>query len=113
MTNILLGGIMAKRIDSTPYDYINRLSTKDTKTGCWNWCHLQKGRATGAYYYWPKFYKVNRPYQVSYIIYKGDYDRKLSISHICNNPACVNPEHLVAETHKENLSRMHTNKKNK
>lgn len=103
-----------RRIGKDPKDFISKMSIIDKYTNCWNWKQVNKNRAQGAYYYWMKLYKFNRPYQLSYFIYKGNYDKSyLCISHICHNPACVNPDHLIAETQKENCNRRYENPKDR
>lgn len=44
-------------------------------------------------------------HRFSYIIHKGEIPPKLVIDHLCRNTLCVNPDHLEAVTHKENLLR--------
>lgn len=39
-----------------------------------------------------------------YQIHKGEIPLKMSIMHACDNPACINPEHLVLGSHKENMT---------
>jgi len=43
-------------------------------------------------------------HKVAYLMLVGDYDQsKLELMHTCDNPACVNPEHIIPATHKENM----------
>jgi hypothetical protein len=40
-----------------------------------------------------------------YEMINGPVDESLDIDHLCRNPRCINPEHLEAVTHSENLRR--------
>ncbi len=45
-------------------------------------------------------------HRVSFFHFNGELPGPgLEVSHLCNDPLCVNPDHLVAETHVENLAR--------
>ncbi len=45
-------------------------------------------------------------HRASYQVYKGDIPDGLVIMHSCDNPSCVNPDHLTAGTQKQNIHDM-------
>ena len=79
--------------------------TRKTESGCWEWLG-QTG--THGYACIKHNGKKQKAATVSYEFYKGPVPKGLEVSHICpggGNILCVNPDHLVAETHSENLKR--------
>lgn len=69
---------------------------------CWDWKgYLQKGY--GHIRYKSKKYTASR---LSYELYVGSLDSKMSICHTCHRPICVNPNHLYLGTHQENMQDM-------
>lgn len=73
------------------------------RTGCWNWVSslfTSNGRARLCL-----GYNSLLASRVSYWVYKGDTKGKL-VTHTCDNPLCVNPEHLVLGTNKDNSQDM-------
>lgn len=81
---------------------------KDKKTGCWNWTGA---KMTGGYGYCSVTHLHNGikkrcigAHRFSYIIHNGMYypERKELVTHRCDNPSCVNPDHLVLGTTQSN-----------
>lgn len=82
---------------------ISRFWKKVRKSqGCWGWlgCHFNTGR--------PAFW-LNRnnvlAYRVVFLLTKGNIAQDLVIDHLCDNPACMNPDHMKVATQRENLLR--------
>jgi hypothetical protein len=48
------------------------------------------------------FKKMIKAHRFSYIIYKGAIEKGKFICHTCDNPLCVNPEHLYQGTALQN-----------
>lgn len=72
------------------------------KSGCWIWQgHIdQKGYGQTSYRG-----KHDRAHRVFYIMFKGEIPKGKELDHLCRKPACVNPDHLEAVTHRINQLR--------
>ena len=80
--------------------------TRKTETGCWEW--LGKRDRKG-YAHIKHDGRDRKAATVAYEWKNGPVPEGLEISHTCPHGGlfarCVNPDHLVAETHAENLKR--------
>ncbi len=99
------GGISVKPIKWVTPEMMIKGKSTEQPSGCWVWKDWvdKKGYSNIQASLWGKYYKVSKGHQLSYIIYKGEYDRDLLICHTCNNPSCVNPVHLYAGTNRDNM----------
>lgn len=80
----------------------------DASTGCWIWTAWRNNQGYGTIGISPALSggpKQVYAHRLSYEMHKGPIPPGLVIDHICNNPACVNPEHLQAITQKANIDR--------
>jgi hypothetical protein len=70
---------------------------------CWNWAWGTDGKGYGQCYINSKKYIASR---VSYFIKNGSFEKKLKVCHSCDNPKCVNPNHLWLGTSLDNTRDM-------
>ena len=76
-------------------------SKVDRSSNCWTWLGYTDGKGYGGFYLNKK---MQRAHRVSLFLKTGEWVPY--ILHSCDNPACVNPQHLKGGTHKENMREM-------
>lgn len=69
-----------------------------SESGCWVWKKVLRN-GYGLFY---KGKKNESAHRVSYRVFKGPIPDGLILRHTCDNPSCINPDHLIPGTMKEN-----------
>lgn len=73
--------------------------------GCWEWSGARNNLGYGQLTIGVRTREYAHRY--SYRLHKGPIPEGLELDHLCRHPWCVNPEHLEAVTHAENIRRGH------
>lgn len=93
---------MKQRQTKSLYERFSALVSK--KPSCWLWVGATDHRGYG---------KIRssdaagqRAHRVSYALHYGTIPEGMCVLHKCDNPSCVNPEHLFLGSHKDNMNDM-------
>jgi len=69
-------------------------------TDCWHWCGPTNTFGYGRMTYQGRLQVAHR---LSWIAFNGPIPDGLSVLHKCDNPSCINPEHLWLGTYSDNI----------
>ena len=82
----------------------SKVDKTSNPNGCWEWVG---GLFSSGYGKFKVFGKSVRAHRFSYELTKGIIPKGMLVCHHCDNPKCINPQHLFLGTNSDNTLDMH------
>ena len=93
----------ARIADDPLPDFLWRRVLPEPNSGCWLWTGALNRLGYGVVHSRKRGGKF--AHRLAYQVWRGEIPAKFDIDHLCRVRCCINPDHLEAVTHQENVRR--------
>lgn len=83
--------------------FMSHVKKSNDPNACWEWIGAKYASGYGEFNINHKMYYAHR---ISYALYVGDIPNDKCVCHSCDNPGCINPDHLWLGTYQDNTNDM-------
>ena len=94
---------MPELTEKNKRNFLKKVSTTPTETGCLEWTAYRDKDGYGKFGFNRNHFRSTR---IAYFLATGVDPGDLCVCHRCDNPPCINPEHLFLGTYERNTQDM-------